>query len=161
MGLKTYKKETESPVPPKRLFKAFCLDSHKLFPKLLPQAFESVEFVEGDHTAVGCIKQVNFPAGHEYKYAKHRIDALDEANFYIKDTTIEGDVLGDKLEYIVNEAKYEVSSSGGSVCKLTTSFHTKGDAVLEEDKVEMGFEKMHKLFKAVEEYLIANPQAYA
>ncbi|KAK7831878.1 pathogenesis-related protein sth-21 [Quercus suber] len=46
--------------------------------------------------------------GSHFKYLKHKIDALDTANFVCKYTLIEGDVLGDKLESVVSLPQVQV-----------------------------------------------------
>ncbi|KAL9248696.1 hypothetical protein AKJ16_DCAP14788 [Drosera capensis] len=63
---KTLPFEFESPVAPARLLKA--PQHHDLFPKLMPESFESIEVVEGDSVKVGSVQQFNFPKGHYYKY---------------------------------------------------------------------------------------------
>lgn len=66
MGVYTFTLIDEtSPVAPARLFKALCLDNQNLIPKVLP-SIKSIEFVEGDTTAVGCVKQYNFAEGWFY-----------------------------------------------------------------------------------------------
>ncbi|GAB4829971.1 hypothetical protein Ancab_019616 [Ancistrocladus abbreviatus] len=158
MGVKTYSLEIESPVAAGRLFKALCLDNHNVLPKLMPESFKSIEFVEGTSVAVGCVRQFNFPDGFQYKYAKHRIDELDVANFYCKYTTTEGDVLDGKYECVVNESKFYPKGSG-CICKMTTHVHPLPGTEFNEEGPKMGQEKMKKMFKTVEEYLIANPSA--
>ncbi|GAB2289642.1 hypothetical protein Dimus_023949 [Dionaea muscipula] len=157
---KTFTQEIESPVAPARLFKAFVLDSHTLLPKLIPESFESVEIEEGDSIVVGSVKKLNFPKGHHYKYAKHRIDEIDVDNLYSKYTTTEGDVLDGKYEYVVNETKFEAAGTG-SICKLTSHFYLKEGVEINEEGIKFGQEKTKKMFKIVEEYLVANPEAYA
>ncbi|GMH25940.1 hypothetical protein Nepgr_027783 [Nepenthes gracilis] len=140
MAAGTYSQEIESPVAPARLFKALCLDNHTLFPKLMPESFKSIEFVQGDHATVGSIKQLNFPEGHQYKYAKHKIDEIDVDNLYCKYTTIDGDVLHGKYESVVNETKIEAVGTG-SVCKLTTHFNPVGGVPLNEEGIKIGQQK--------------------
>ncbi|KAK9983748.1 hypothetical protein SO802_033273 [Lithocarpus litseifolius] len=141
------------------MFKALILESHNLIPKLMPQSIKSIEFVEGDG-CVGSIKQTNFPEGSHFKYLKHKIDALDTANFMCKYTLIEGDVLGEKLESVVYEVKF-VASGLGSVCKMTSHYNTKGDINLKEEEIEAGKDKEIGMYEVVEEYLLANPDVYA
>ena len=63
MGVHTYTlADITTPVAPKRMFHALQIDNHN-FAKNLPQFFKSIEFVQGDSTTVGCIKQFNFPDG--------------------------------------------------------------------------------------------------
>lgn len=99
-------------------------------------------------------------AGSHFKYLKQKIDALDVDNFVCKYTLIEGDVLGDKLESISSEVKFEASGSG-SVCKMTSHYHTKGDFVLKEEEIKAGKDKAIGLYKVVEEHLLSNPNVYA
>nr|ACH63224.1 pathogenesis-related protein 10 [Rheum australe] len=160
MGVQSYSQEISSPVAPGRLFKALCLDSHNFLPKLVPETFKSVEFVHGDCVAVGAVKQINFSEGTTFKSVKHRVDELDVDKFYYKYTVTEGDVLGDKVEYVVNEVKF-VASGSGSGCSFSNHYHSKEGAVLDEEKIKYGHEKLKGLFKKVEEYLVANPEVYA
>ncbi|KAL9269514.1 Major strawberry allergen Fra a 1-3-like protein [Drosera capensis] len=157
---KTFSQEIESPVAPARLFKALCLEHHVLFPKLMPDSFASIEFVEGDSVKVGSIQQLNFPEGYHFKYAQHKTDELDVDNFYCKYTTIDGDVLQGKNEFVVNETKFDATATG-SICKMTTVFHPVEGVEINEEGVKFGQEKMKKMFKIVEEYLVANPEIYA
>ncbi|XP_059625630.1 major strawberry allergen Fra a 1-3-like [Cornus florida] len=160
MGVTTYTQEDACSVAPSRMFKALILDSHNLIPKIAPQSIKSIEFVHGDG-GVGSIKQTNFPDAAPFKYVKHRIDALDTANFSSKYTVIEGDVLGDKLDSITYEAKIEAGPGGGSVCKLTSYYHTKGDIEIKPEELKAGKDKATEMFKKVEEHLLAHPQLYA
>ena len=91
---------------------------------------------------------------------KHKIDALDTANFVCKYTLIEGDVLGDKLESVVYEVEY-VASGSGSVCKMTSHYNTKGDINLKDEDIKAGKDKAIGMYRVVEEYLLANPDVYA
>ena len=62
MGVTIFKQEFASPVPPQRMFKALILDSHNLLHKLMPQAIQSIDILQGDGGA-GTIKQINFAKG--------------------------------------------------------------------------------------------------
>lgn len=62
MGIITFTEEFSSPVPAGRLFKAFVLDFDNLLPKLMPQAFKSIETIKGDG-GPGTIKKLNFTEG--------------------------------------------------------------------------------------------------
>lgn len=98
--------------------------------------------------------------GSQFKYLKHKIDALDTQNYLCKYTLIEGGVLGDKLESISYEVKFEATGEG-SVCKMTSHYHTKGDIELKEEDIKEGKDKAFGLYKTVEECLLANPDVYA
>ncbi|KAL3626496.1 hypothetical protein CASFOL_030045 [Castilleja foliolosa] len=70
----------------------------------------------------GTIMQTNFHdvAGEPVKSAKHKIDALDIEKGNSKYTIIEGAWLGDKIESIVYEVKFEELGNGGCLIKITS-----------------------------------------
>ncbi|KAH0638157.1 hypothetical protein KY289_038072 [Solanum tuberosum] len=160
MGVNTYTCESTTTISPTRLFKALVLDFDNLVPKLLSQHVKNNETIEGDG-GVGSIKQMNFVEGGPIKYLKHKIHAIDDKNLETKYSLIEGDVLGDKLESIAYDVKFEAAGDGGCVCKTTTTYHTKGDYVVSEEEHNVGKGKAIDLFKAIEAYLLANPSVYA
>ncbi|KAL2463520.1 Major allergen Pru ar 1 [Forsythia ovata] len=73
---------------------------------------------------------------------------------------IEGDALVDVLESINYHIKIVPTADGGSICKNRSIYNTKGDAQITEEKIKEGKEKATGMFKAVEAYLQANPDAY-
>ncbi|XP_049344534.1 pathogenesis-related protein STH-2-like isoform X3 [Solanum verrucosum] len=160
MGVNTYTYESTTTISPTRLFKALVLDFDNLVPKLLSQHVKNNETIEGDG-GVGSIKQMNFVEGGPIKYLKHKIHVIDDKNLETKYSLIEGDVLGDKLESITYDIKFEAAGNGGCVCKTKTEYHTKGDYVLKEEEHNEGKKQAMELFKAVEDYLLANPSVYA
>ncbi|XP_060174594.1 major strawberry allergen Fra a 1-2-like [Lycium barbarum] len=160
MAITSFTDEYTSPVPPSRIFKASIVDSHNLMPKLMPQAIKSIEFVQGNGGA-GSIKQINFPEGGNFKSIKYRIDELNEEKFIYKYALIEGDALVEKLEKITYEVKFEQSPDGGSISKVTSTYYTEGDFKLKEEEIKAGKEKVLGMYKAVEAYLLQNPDAYA
>ena len=91
---------------------------------------------------------------------KHRIDEIDQANFTYCYSVIEGDALNEVLEKISYEIKIVASPDGGSVLKSTSKYHTKGEHEIKEEQVKAGKEKAAGLFKAIEAYLLAHPDAY-
>ncbi|KAJ9699685.1 hypothetical protein PVL29_005515 [Vitis rotundifolia] len=159
MGVVTYEHEIISSIPPPKMFKAFILDSDNLIPKVLPQAIKCVEIIEGDG-GPGSIKKITFGEGSQFNYVKHRVDGIDKENFTFSYSVIEGDALMGTLESISYEVKFVASPNGGSICKSTSKYHTKGDFEITEDQIKAGKEKALGLFKAVEAYLLANPDAY-
>ncbi|XP_010245452.1 PREDICTED: pathogenesis-related protein STH-2-like [Nelumbo nucifera] len=160
MGVIHYSHEISCPIHPARMFKALILDSHNLIPKLMPQSVKSIEIVEGDGEA-GSIKKISFTESSHFKYMKHRIDAVDKENYVCKYTLIEGDVLGDKLQSIAYEVKFEGSADGGCVCKMTSEYHTVGDFEIKEEDIKAGKEKAMAMHKVVEAHLLENPHLYA
>ncbi|KAI5349342.1 hypothetical protein L3X38_002229 [Prunus dulcis] len=136
MGVFTYETEFTSVIPPARLFKAFILDADNLIPKIAPSAVKGAEIVEGDG-GVGTIKKITFGEGSQY-----------------------GDALSNVIEKIAYETKLVASPNGGSIIKTTSHYHAKGDVVIKEEQVKAGKAKASGLFKLVEDYLTANPDAY-
>ncbi|XP_012843117.1 PREDICTED: pathogenesis-related protein STH-2-like [Erythranthe guttata] len=168
MGVKSFFEEVKAKVSPSRLFKALITESHDVIPKVTT-SIKSVVTIEGDSLTPGCIRQTNFPEGNiviiqlssaQLKYVKHRIDAIDTENYVCKYTLVEGDILGDKLEKICYEIKFEASEEGCNI-KLTSEYHTKGDFVINDEEIKAGKEQALGLYKACEEYLIANPHVCA
>ena len=62
MGIFTYESEVVTAIPPAKMFKACVLDCDKLIPKIVPQAFKSVEYIEGKGEP-GSIKKITFGEG--------------------------------------------------------------------------------------------------
>ncbi|GMN63415.1 hypothetical protein TIFTF001_032497 [Ficus carica] len=89
-----------------------------------------------------------------------KVDKIDEDNFTYGDSLIEGDVLMGKIEKVSNETKLVASPDGGSIVKNGSTYYTIGDAEIDEERVEQGKEKAVGLFKIVEGYLHAHPDAY-
>ncbi|KAK4783237.1 hypothetical protein SAY86_007611 [Trapa natans] len=155
MGVVTKDIELISTVPPAKMFQAFCLDTDELFPKVLPQAFKSIELVEGDGGA-GSIKHITFAETERFKHSKHRVDFLDKEKFEYHYSWIEGDALLNIFEKVSYEIKFE-AHHGGSVCKIKVKFFVVGDVQLDENELEEGKEKFVGLFRAVEGYVLTNP----
>ncbi|KAL3508136.1 hypothetical protein ACH5RR_033518 [Cinchona calisaya] len=160
MGAVKFSDEVSSSIPAPKLFKAFVLDADNLIPKIVPQAFNNVQLLQGDG-GPGSIKQTNFGEGSQHKYVKHRIDALDKENFYYAYTLIEGAGLMDKIESVSYEMKIEGSPEGGSIVKNTRTYHTKPGSEMNEEEIKAGMQKAAGIFKLLEAYLLANPEAYA
>lgn len=160
MGAVTFTEEFTSTIPASRLFKALILDSDNLIPKIAPQAVKNVELIEGDG-GPGSIKKMNFGEGSQFKYVKHRIDAVDKENLTYAYTLIDGDALTDKIDSISYEIKFEPSPDGGCKGKNVSTYHTKPGVEIKEEEIKAGKEKASGVFKLVEGYLLANPEAYA
>ncbi|KAL2469596.1 major allergen Pru ar 1-like [Abeliophyllum distichum] len=90
-----------------------------------------------------------------------KVDFLDPENYVSKFTLVEGDALGDQIESIVYEVKFEDSKDGGCVVKIATEYHTKGDVVLKEEDINAGKDQAMGIYKACADYLIANPHVCA
>ena len=86
---------------------------------------------------------------------------LDKDNLVCKYTMIEGDPLGDKLESIAYEVKFEATSDGGCLCKMTSNYKTIGEYDVTEEEVKEGRESTIGIYKVVESYLLENPHVFA
>ncbi|KAI3469846.1 hypothetical protein Pfo_026509 [Paulownia fortunei] len=158
MGAITYDMEIPSSIPAAKMFKAVVLDADTLIPKIMPQAIKNVQILEGDG-GVGTVKIIHFGEGSQYKSAKHRVDALDKDNLTHTYSIVEGDALMGVLESITYHIKIVPAEDGGCICKNRSIYHIKGDVEITEDKIKEGKEKAMAMFKAIEAYLQANPDA--
>ncbi|MBA0756231.1 hypothetical protein Gogos_021967 [Gossypium gossypioides] len=159
MGVFTYESEVITAIPPAKMFKACIVDGDTLIPKIVPQAFKTVEYIEGNGEP-GSIKKVTFGEGSQFNYMKEKVEALDKDKLVYRYSVIEGDALMNKLEKITYETKLEASPGGGSVCKTSSKYYTIGDFEITEEGIKAGKEKALQIFKAVEAYLLANPDQY-
>ncbi|XP_016690481.1 major strawberry allergen Fra a 1.06, partial [Gossypium hirsutum] len=155
----TYESVVITAIPPEKMFKACILNGDTLIHKIVSQAFKSVEYIEGNGEA-GSIKKVTFREGSQFKYMKQKVEAIDKENFVYIYNVVEGDALKTKLEKITYETKLEASPDWGSVCRTTSKYYTIGDFELKEDGVKAGKDKALGIFKAIEAYILENPNAY-
>ncbi|KAG8372761.1 hypothetical protein BUALT_Bualt12G0100400 [Buddleja alternifolia] len=155
MGVKSFFHELKAKVSPSRLFKALITDAPNVVPKFAPLPIKSIDISGGGAVHAGCIMKTNFEDGTHMKY---KMDAIDIENNTCKYTLIEGALLGDKVEKIVYDVKFEASNDGGCVIKQTCEYHTKGDVELNEEEIK---EQSLGAFKACDQYLIANPHVCA
>ncbi|MBA0555629.1 hypothetical protein Golob_025795 [Gossypium lobatum] len=159
MGVFTYESEVITAIPPAKMFKACIVDGDTLIPKIVPQAFKTVEYIKGNGEP-GSIKKVTFGEGSQFNYMKEKVEALDKDKLVYRYSVIEGDALMNKLEKITYETKLEASPGGGSICKTSSKYYTIGDFEITEEGIKAGKEKALQIFKAVEAYLLANPDQY-
>ncbi|XP_038720098.1 major allergen Pru ar 1-like [Tripterygium wilfordii] len=158
MGVVSFESENVLAIPPSKLFKAYVLDGVNLFPNVISQ-IKNIEILEGDGGA-GTIKKITFGADDQATYVKHKIELVDKETLSYNYSIIEGDILRGALDKISSENKIVASPDGGSIWKTTTAYHTKGDIVIPEDKITEAKGTATAMFKAVEAYLLANPDAY-
>lgn len=102
-----------------------------------------------------------FFAGYQVKYVKNRIDSIDPEKFLYTYSLVDGDGLLDKLESVLYEVEFLAGPDGGSINKMKSTYHTKGEIVLSEEEIKAGKEKAVGMYKVVEGYLLQNPDAYA
>eukprot|EP00253_Pinus_taeda_P021249 PITA_21249 len=160
MGAGTATTEDVCVVEAKRLWNAMVKDGHNLFPKVLPEFFSSVTFLQGDG-GIGTIKQFNFTsANKDFSYAKERVDEIDEENLVYKYTTIDGGPLGKKLSALNFELKFVPRKEGGCVVLWICNYETLPGAQLDEGRAEEVREHNNVMFKKIEQYLLSNPNLY-
>jgi len=84
---------------------------------------------------------------------------VDRENYVYTYSVYEGIALSDQpLEKIVFELKLVPTPEGGCIVKSTTKYCTKGDDIqLNKDYLEAGIERFEGFTKAVEGFLLANP----
>ncbi|KAF9607699.1 hypothetical protein IFM89_038239 [Coptis chinensis] len=160
MALSGFTLEISSPVAARILFNAGVVDGHNLGPKIMPQVIVSTEILEGDG-GVGTIKQNNFTDAMPFKYIKERIDILDKEKLEYKITVIEGGQLGKKVESASNHFTVEPASDGGCVCKVSFEYKALPGIEFTDEEIQFAKNGMTGMFKAVEAYVLANPDAYA
>ncbi|KAL2469581.1 Bet v 1 domain-containing protein [Abeliophyllum distichum] len=125
----------------------------------MPQAIKSVEILEGDG-GVGSVKLITFGEGSQFKSVKHRVDNIDKEILTYSYSIVKGDALMGVLESITYHIKIVPNADGKSICKNRSIYNTKGDTQITEEKIKKGKEKAMGMFKAIEAYLQANPDAY-
>lgn len=96
--------------------------------------------------------------GRPFKYVKHRVDAIDKENMTYA-YTVEGDALIGKYESITHDFKLSSTPDGGSTGIQVSTYRTKPGAEIKEGETIFGESKDRCVFKAVEAYLLANPDA--
>ncbi|KAJ1375922.1 START-like domain superfamily [Sesbania bispinosa] len=155
MGVFTFQDETTSAVAPAKLYKALVKDADNIIPKAV-EAIQSIETVEGNG-GPGTIKKLTFLEGGESKYVLHKIEAIDEANFGYNYSIVGGVGLPETMEKVSFEAQLVAGPNGGSIGKLTVKYQTKGNAEPSEKELKEGKARGDALFKAIEGYVLANP----
>ena len=93
-----------------------------------------------------------------HKSVTQRIDGLDKENFTYTYTIIEGGAL-DVFETISYHIKIVVSPDGGCIFKNRSIYQPKSDAQVSEEEIKAGKERASGIFKKIEAYLLANPDA--
>ncbi|XP_068660678.1 major strawberry allergen Fra a 1.08-like [Aristolochia californica] len=148
--------EFASPIAPARIWKAGIKDAHVLMPKLLPQVITSLEILEGDGGA-GTIKKLIFAEGG---YVKDRVDVMDDEKYLFRYSVIEGGLLGVKVNSMKFELTFVATPPGGSISKLKVDYDAIDGATEVEEEVAKVKAGVTGMVKAVEAYLLANPEAY-
>ncbi|KAI3687148.1 hypothetical protein L1987_80839 [Smallanthus sonchifolius] len=149
--------EISNPLPADQLFNLITHNFHSLAPKAAPQIYKSIT-IEGDG-GVGTIQTHIYGDGVPYTTSKQKIDAVDVTNFCLDFTVFEGDMLSDYLDSITHRVKITPTADGGAVYKHTTTFNGKGEKKPTEEVLNQTNEGYKKVFKAIEDYILANADA--
>ncbi|KAK1385603.1 Pathogenesis-related protein 10.5 [Heracleum sosnowskyi] len=145
MAVYTFTNEIKSPVSASRIFNAITLDPDTIVKKIVPRAIKNIEVIQGN-------------GGRPFKYVKHRVDAIDKENMTYA-YTVEGDALIGNIESISHEFKLSSTPDGGSIGTQFSTYRTKPGAEIKEGETITGETKERCVIKAVEAYLLANPDA--
>ncbi|XP_063937709.1 major allergen Pru ar 1-like [Daucus carota subsp. sativus] len=158
MGVYTFTNEIHSPVSASRIFNAITLDPDTIVKKIVPSGIKNIDVIQGNG-GPGTIKLINFLEGKPFKYVKHRVDALDKEKMTYAYTVFEGDALIGRIESISHEFKISSRPDGGSTGIQVSTYRTKPGAENKEEEITSGESKDSCVFKAVEDYLLAHPDA--
>ncbi|CAA0818234.1 Unknown protein [Striga hermonthica] len=153
MGVFKHSNELKLCVSAKRMYRAMVTETHTI---PLPPAIKSSELLHGDGGA-GSIRKTNLADG---SHLKEIIEALDNDNYASKHTVTEGALLGDKMESIHYEQKFE-DTKEGCVAKIVNEYHTNGDAHLSDEEIKTTAEQALSFYKLTEEFLLAHPELCA
>jgi hypothetical protein len=85
------------------------------------------------------------------------VDLVDDANLAYNYSIVGGVGLPDTIEKISFEAKLSAGPNGGTIAKLSVKYFTKGDFAPSEEELKNGKARGDGLFKALEGYVLANP----
>ncbi|CAN1247477.1 Major allergen Pyr c 1 [Linum perenne] len=154
MGVITSETEISTRVPATRLFKTFVVDGDTIIPKIAPHAFKSFEILHGNG-GPGTIKKIQFGEGG--LYLKEKVEEINKDKMTYKYSVIEGDILPDLFDKITNEVKF-LEDGSGSIIKTSRTYYTKDDIVVKGELIKDGDDKVFCLFKAIEAYLLENPE---
>lgn len=86
---------------------------------------------------------------------------MDNENYVFKYSIAEGGILGFKVSSYVAEVTFTSASDGGCLAKLKIEYESLGENLLSEEDVGNIKQGILTMVKAVEMFLLANPDAYA
>ncbi|KAJ9546406.1 hypothetical protein OSB04_018949 [Centaurea solstitialis] len=156
MAILTSELEIPSSVSAPKLFKAF-LDFRNLAPIVEPETFKAFEVIKGDG-GVGTVQQTTFVDGSKTKL---RVDDIDHNNLSLGSTVLEGGDWMQNLESVTYHTKFIPDTANqGSTYKVSSVYKCKDPAKFTQENAKFADEYTKKTFKAIEAYIIANPNAY-
>ncbi|KZV30810.1 major allergen Pru ar 1-like [Dorcoceras hygrometricum] len=162
MTIIEFVEERKFQVAPKRMFKALVTDAHHILPKIIPHIFKSIDVLEGEPGAAGCVRQINFPDGAPISHMKDKLEVVDTENLVVKYVLFESPALGEKMDSLHSEQRFVDSGDGGCIIKWKNQHHLKpGHTHISEEEFKDGKEHGQSFFTATEAYLIAHPDVCA
>ncbi|KAM0870396.1 hypothetical protein ACQ4PT_040028 [Festuca glaucescens] len=141
--------ETESQVAAPRMFRACVMDYHTLAPKLAPHIIDNAHHVEGDG-GVGSIRHYNCGSAVPFNVVKKKIEFLDVDKCEFKYT-----IECDGIDMATWNIKIKPTANGGSVAKVECTYKGANG----KDMMLKAKDSGADMFKTVDAYLIANPDA--
>ncbi|KDP27866.1 hypothetical protein JCGZ_18946 [Jatropha curcas] len=159
MAVVTHEVEVPTAVSAAKMFKVFLKESDTILPTILPAFIKNVEVLEGNG-GPGTVKKLNFAEGNDFKYLITRIDSMDEENLACSYTRFDGEPWMETLEKVCYDEKVIPTPDGGSICQSIVKYYPKGDAKIDEEVLKAGHDRIMGVFKVIEAYLLANPDAF-
>ncbi|KAG6495587.1 pathogenesis-related protein STH-2-like [Zingiber officinale] len=144
-----------------RLWKGAICDAHILYPKLLPEIFAKYERVG---KGVGSINILHFAPASKMpigSVSKMKVEIFDEATYSTKYSVIEGGFVGVYFKSVSYESTFEATGPNTCVAKIKIVYETLEDKPLSEEELNAVRGGSTQGLKAIEAYLIANPDVYA
>ncbi|KAG6495583.1 hypothetical protein ZIOFF_043409 [Zingiber officinale] len=92
---------------------------------------------------------------------KNKVEILDEATYTTKYSVIEGDLVGVYFKSVSYEITFEATGPNTCVAKVKTVYETLEDKHPSEAELNAIRNGSTQVLKAIEAYLIANPDVYA
>ncbi|KAG6429601.1 hypothetical protein SASPL_107653 [Salvia splendens] len=130
-------------------------ESTTLFPKALPQHYQSIQILEGDGKSVNSVRLVTYPQGiSAVSSIKEKIEAVDDEKKFVSYSVIDGDI----LKYYKNfKGSLSVSSNSNGDNKTLLKWTCEFDKAT-EDTPNPDFIKDFalKTFQDLDAYLLAN-----
>lgn len=92
---------------------------------------------------------------------KTKVEMLDEATYSTKYSVIEGGFVGVFFKSVSYESTFEATGPNSCIAKIKTVYETLEDRPPSEEELKGIRDGSTQVLKAVEAYLIANPDVYA
>eukprot|EP00249_Psilotum_nudum_P027099 c34403_g1_i1 orf=261-725(+) len=142
-------------VPPAKLWETITA-RESVLPKLSPEIFASMEYIEGDG-GVGTIRLVKFgPAleSHQLTFSKEKLEVVDHATKTLAYSVVDGELLKLYKTYKITVKVDEGAEPSSSVVNWSLEYEAISPEIPAPQAATDG---ATNTFKAIEAYLLANP----